>query len=249
METWIDPTDNVSQLICGSAEDALPAIAEGSVGMILNDPPYAMLEQKWDKALDWEKLWPMLWRCTREKAAVAMFCAFPFTIDLANSQRKHLRYDLIWVKAASTQFINANVKPLQAHEQILIFGQGAVTYYPQKTPGAKYHRTVNSREDSIYGKIARHIVSGEGRFPISVLAVEKDKEHFHPSQKPIELLEYLIATYTQKGETILDPTMGSGSACLAARNLGRKYIGIERDKEFFEVAKKRMMSNQSLFAG
>ena len=157
----------------------------------------------------------------------------------------------MWLKSTNTQFLHAKVKPLSTHEDILLFGQAGLSYYPQKSPGPKYARMLQPRDNSIYGKLSRQVMStGAGRFPISVLAVSKEEgEIFHPSQKPVELLEYLIRNYTLPGETVVDFTMGSGSTCLAARNVGRHYIGVERDPKYFEIAKKRMIDNEGMLSG
>ena len=226
-DTWIDPKGGGSELCRGAAEDVLPQIAAGSVGLVLNDPPYNMTACDWDKQpLNWPHLWPEIWRVLRPSGAAVIFAAFPFTLDLCNSQRKRFRYPLIWLKETSSQHMLAKIKPMACHEDILVFGRGRLTYYPQMTAGKPYKLNRPAHE-SIYGKFKRlqQVNNGE-RYPVSVLAFEREgregKERLHPTQKPVALLEYLIRTYTREGEYVLDFTMGSGSTCIAAQNTGRR---------------------------
>ena len=248
-EVWKHPNDGGSELILGAAEDVLPTIAAGRIGMVLCDPPYDVVNQKWDKPLPWETLWPEIWRCCRPDAAAVFFASMPFTLDLAASQRKHFRYSLVWLKHTSTQHLLANLKPMSIHEDILVFYRQKTTYFPQMSPGKAYRR-VKPAEDSIYGKFPPIIQNNEGRFPVSVLAYNKEGlcNGYHPSQKPVPLLEFLIKSYTRIGEFVLDLTMGSGSACVAAQNTGRRFIGVEKDREFFDIAKKRVEEARKLFA-
>ena len=246
-------TDDGSQLILGTAEECLPKIPAGEVGMILNDPPYNMTVCDWDKQpLNWPRLWPEIWRVLRPTGAAVVFAASPFTIDLCNSQRKRFRYPLVWLKETSSQHMLAKIKPMACHEDILVFGRGRITYYPQMTAGKPY-RIDRPAHESIYGKFKRlmQVNTGE-RYPVSVLAFEREgregKERLHPTQKPVALLEYLIKTYTREGEVVLDFTMGSGSTCIAAQNTGRRFIGIECNAGFYEIAKNRVADNRKLFA-
>ena len=247
---WEDPTASGSFLRCCGAQEALEDLSAGSVGMVLTDPPYAVLTQEWDVGLDWPKIWPEVWRVCRPRAAAVFFAASPFTYDLVNSQRDKFRYPMVWLKSTNTNFLQAKKRPLSTFEDILVYASSGPTYYPQKSPGPKYARMLQPRDNSIYGRLAKKILStGAGRYPVSVLAVSKEEGTiYHPSQKPLELLEYLIRTYTKPGERVVDFTMGSGSTCLAARNVGRCYLGVEHNKEFYEIAKKRMIDNQGMLA-
>lgn len=249
--------DNV-YLLCGNSLEMLRTLEANSVMAVISDPPYGTTELSFDKlAVDWAMFWTEANRVSVENAVFALFSAQPFTTDLINSNRSHFRYDLVWCKTMGTRFLDANKMPLRAHENILIFapsfhGKGnpkTSTFNPQKTPGKPYQRT---RWNETRGNRAAHYNStadpfkptlnhsGE-RYPLDWLIYSNGNNHNeHPSQKPLALMEWLVATYSNPGDLILDPFMGSGTTGVAAVKLGRKFIGIEIDEGYFEIAKRRI---------
>jgi len=219
-------------------------IPDGSVDMILCDLPYGTTECKWDAVIPFAPLWEQYKRIAKNNAAIVLFAAQPFTTDLINSNRKMFRYDIIWRKNAPTGFLNANRMPLRAHESILVFYRRLPTYRPQKSKGKPY-RTNSRTNTQIYGAAQRIPTVNQGdRHPTSVVDfatcnTTKDKP-VHPTQKPVPLLEYLIRTYTNEGETVLDNCMGSGSTGVACLHTGRNFIGMEKDSDYFTIAERRI---------
>ena len=190
-----------------------------------------------------------LWQITKPNAAVVLFGQMPFACDLVQSQRKFFRYEWIWEKPLATGHLNANKIPLKAHENILVFYRALPTYNPQFTQGEPYCQRHMRYSDNylIYNNGAKHVtVSSDGRrYPrdvqkFKVVMGGDCTVIWHPTQKPTDLLEYLIRTYTNEGETVLDATMRSGSTGVAAINTGRKFIGFETETKFYDIAKKRI---------
>lgn len=197
-----------------------------------------------------EGLWSIYNRIIKDNGVIVLFAQTPFDKVLGCSNLKMLRYEWIWEKTQATGFLNANKMPLKAHENILVFYKKLPTYNPQKTQGhtpihsyTKYISTQNNTE--LYGEMKEEISGGgeTDRFPrsVQIFASDKQKEHLHPTQKPIALLEYLIKTYTNENEIILDNCMGSGSTGIACLNTNRNFIGIEKDEKYFNIAKKRIL--------
>lgn len=197
-----------------------------------------------------EGLWSIYNRIIKDNGVIVLFAQTPFDKVLGCSNLKMLRYEWIWEKTQATGFLNANKMPLKAHENILVFYKKLPTYNPQKTQGhtpihsyTKYISTQNNTE--LYGEMKEEISGGgeTDRFPrsVQIFASDKQKEHLHPTQKPIALLEYLIKTYTNENEIILDNCMGSGSTGIACLNTNRNFIGIEKDEKYFNIAKKRII--------
>ncbi len=231
----------------------LKDIPAGSVDMVLTDPPYGTTNAPWDIAVDYDALWPEINRVTKSNAAMLFFSQLPMSCDLINSNRKNFRYEWIWHKTIPVGFLNAHKMPMRAHENILVFYKKLPTYNPQKTqswkkPG-KYKKTNHRTE--LYGKIQQcTIYNDDGkRCPIDVIKFsnwtgllfgKRTTDHRHSTQKPVALLEYLINTYTNPGETVLDCFMGSGSTGVACINTGRSFIGMELDEHYFDVAKERI---------
>ena len=196
-----------------------------------------------------EGLWSIYNRIIKDNGVIVLFAQTPFDKVLGCSNLKMLRYEWIWEKTQATGFLNANKMPLKAHENILVFYKKLPTYNPQKTQGhtpihsyTKYISTQNNTE--LYGEMKKEISGGgeTDRFPrsVQIFASDKQKEHLHPTQKPVALLEYLIKTYTNENETVLDNCMGSGSTGVACLNTNRNFIGIEKDEKYFNIAKKRI---------
>ena len=231
-------------------------IEEGvKVDMILTDPPYGTTRCKWDNIIPFDEMWKMINGLIKPNGAICLFGIEPFSSNLRMSNIKNYRYDLIWEKEQGTDFGNANRKPLKAHENISIFYKKQPTYNPQFTKGKPYtDKRTNKREMAIKNNKLEHrniiftsetipIENKGTRYPTTVIKVSREKRSmsgYHPTQKPINLLEWLIKTYTNEGDLVLDFTMGSGSTGVACMNLNRKFIGIEIDEKYFDIANERM---------
>jgi site-specific DNA-methyltransferase (adenine-specific) len=229
-----------TDLHLGDCLEVMKTIPDGSVDMVLTDPPYGTTACKWDSVIPLEPMWKQLKRVTKRSGAIVLTASQPFTSALVMSNVKMFRYDLKWCKTQGTGFYNANRMPLRAHEDILVFYKKLPSYNPQKTEGKPYKQRRGSASDVYQGKDLHETVSDGGRYPLSWKVFIRDKEKIHPTQKPVALMEYLIKTYTNEGETILDFTMGSGTTGVAAKNLNRKFIGIELDETYFNIAKDRI---------
>lgn len=240
----------------GDALELLNNLPAGSVDCVMVDPPYGKTKLPWDKPLPWPQLWTALHRVAAPTANLLIFSQQPFASELIISNRAAFRYELIWHKTRATGFLDARCRPLRSHENILLFCQRwrgsknrmQATYLPQMTPGTPYHkRRTNDRRGNRaahYGSSSDPFkptlnASGE-RFPHSVIRVASRNEHGHPTAKPVELLRWLVRTYTRPGEVILDCCMGSGSTGVAALVEGRRFIGMEKDAGIFAQAQARL---------
>ena len=226
-------------LLEGDCLGLLRDIPDASVDLVLTDPPYGTTANEWDRAF--EIPWGEMNRVTKPHAPIVLFSQLPFAVDVIASNRKNYSYEWIWHKTNAVGFLDANWKPLRAHENILVFSvDKKSTYNPQWWWGEAY-KTKQHSQTTNYGKRARTATaSPDGkRYPIDVLTYPRD-QGYHPTQKPVKLLEYLISTYTNSGETVLDFTMGSGSTGVACVNTGRDFIGIEKEHKYFEIATRRI---------
>lgn len=218
-------------------------IPDGSVDMVLADPPYGTTACKWDSIIPLEPMWEQLKRVTKPNSAIVMTAGQPFTSVLVASNLRMFRQELVWKKNVASNFLNANRMHLLRHENVVIFYSKQPTYNKQMSAGSAYVTKRTGKDDTgeCYGSIQKRTdtVNDGSRNPISVLEYEREVG-LHPTQKPVALMEYLIKTYTNEGETVLDFTMGSGTTGVAAVNLKRKFIGIELDPGYFEIAKKRI---------
>lgn len=235
---------NVS-LYHGDCLELLKDVPSKSVNMVLCDLPYGTTRNKWDSCINLDALWIEYKRVLAEGGAVALFAQMPFVATLYNSNPKWFRYDLIWVKSRPVGFLNANRMPLRAHEQILIFYPKLPTYNKQRRMGFSNYTIVNNGPSSNYNNFhsAPKIVTNGTRDPIDVLNF-KSEQGAHPTQKPVLLLEWLIKTYTNEGDTVLDNTMGSGSTGVACVNTGRNFIGMELNADYFATAQARIKEAQ-----
>ena len=225
----------------GDCLERMKEIPDESVDMVLTDPPYGTTQCKWDSVIDLPLMWEQLKRIIKPNGAIVMTASQPFTTTLISSNMKMFRYDLKWCKSQGTGFYNANRMPLRAHEDVLVFYKKLPDYNPQKTEGKPYTQKRGSAPDVYQGKDLTVTENTSGaRHPLSWRVFKKDKNKLHPTQKPVALMEYLIKTYTNEGETVLDFTMGSGSTGVAAKNLNRDFIGIEMDETYFNIAKDRI---------
>ena len=222
-----------------------PTLADASIDMILTDLPYARKSRHaWDTPLDLDKLWDAWLRITKENAAIVLTAQQPFTTHLIKSAEKFFRYSLVWEKKTPTGFLNAKCMPLRTHEDILVFYRKLPTYNPQMTQGHE-RKTVCQRKTTSkqWGAAEkRQDYSSTERYPTSILrfALDNRFKGIHPTQKPVGLFEWLIKTYSNEGDTILDCCSGSGTTAIAALNTKRKYVCIEQDKQLFEAAQERI---------
>lgn len=236
------------KLLQGDCLELMADISDKSIDMILCDLPYGVTARnKWDTVIPFKPLWEEYKRIIKDNGVIALFGQGMFTANLMTSNPKMWRYNLIWHKTQPCGFLNANRMPLRSHEDICIFYKQLSTYNPQKTTG--HTRKISSAEHkknckitTNYGEHNLKSYDSTERYPTSVITYSKDiqKTALHPTQKPIALLEYLIKTYTNENETILDNCMGSGSTGIACINTNRNFIGMELDKEYFDIAKERI---------
>jgi len=229
-------------LILGDCLEKMALIPDGSVDAIITDPPYGTTACKWDSVIPFEPMWDQLKRIIKPNGAIVLFGSQPFTSALIMSNPKMFKYCWVWDKGKGTGFLNAKKQPLRSCEDVTVFYSKQPTYNPQKTQGKPYlckkgGPTDNYRKDSKPEIITEN--SG-GRCPLTLISFSRDNDKEHPTQKPVALLEYLIKTYTNEGETVLDFTMGSGTTGVACVNTGRNFIGIEKDAGYFEIAKQRI---------
>ena len=231
------------KLLLGDCLEILPTLPENSVDMVLCDPPYGTTACKWDSIISLDKLWEQYNRLCKEDAAMVFTASQPFATVLAGSNIKNFRYEWIWEKSQGTNPMNAKVMPLKSHENILVFYRKKPTYNPQMWFSKPYSgfSSDTAKIGEVYGKQqSKHRDNPEGsRYPKTILKFKQEKG-LHPTQKPVALMEYLIKSYTNKGDTVLDNTMGSGTTGLACINTERNFIGIESDKKYYEIAAKRL---------
>ncbi len=238
------------KLLQGDCLELMKEIPDGSVDMVLCDPPYGTTRNRWDVIIPFEPLWEQYHRICKKNAAVLLFGQPPFSALEITSNLKEFRYEWIYEKTNATGFLNANKMPLKAHESVLVFYNRLPTYNPQFSNGVAYKKTQGKRISENYRSFlseSTYKVKAR-RFPRDVLKISNpswgNDRGLHPTQKPVALLEYLIRTYTNEGETVLDNCMGSGSTGIACVNTGRDFIGIELDPDYFETAKKRIAEAQ-----
>ena len=223
--------------------EGMKRIPDGSVDMILCDLPYGTTRNKWDSVIDLDLLWEQYNRIIKDNGAIVLTAQTPFDKVLGVSNLKMLKYEWIWEKSKATGFLNAKRMPLKAHENILVFYKKLPTYNPQMMQGKLHSRGGTGRQSKNYGSYAdtKRIISNT-YFPRDVLKVnwQDSMKGLHPTQKPVSLCEYFIKTYSNKGDIILDPFIGSGTTAVAAINTERKYIGFEKDDKYFDIAQNRL---------
>lgn len=229
-------------LLQGDCLTLLQELPDASVDLVLADPPYGTTNCSWDSIIPFEPLWTQLKRVAKRNAAVVLFGAQPFTSALVMSNPKMFKYEWVWVKSTPTGFLNAKKQPLRTCETISVFYADQPTYNPQMRQGFKpYACKQGVTKTDNYGKqTGAFTISDGSRYPITNLEFGRDKDKFHPTQKPVELLKYLIRTYTNQSDTVLDFSMGSGSTGVAAVELGRNFVGMELSEKYFEIAKARI---------
>lgn len=230
-------------LLQGDCLELMKDIPNKSIDLILCDLPYGTTQNKWDTVIPFDKLWAQYNRIIKDNGAILLFSQMPFGANLIMSNPKMFRYEWIWEKDNSTGFLNANKMPLKKHENILVFYKHLPTYNPQKTKGTPYtckqgHGSSSWNYNEEQG--GHTTINNGDRYPIDIIEFQRDKDGLHPTQKPVALLEYLIKTYTNEGDTVLDNCMGSGSTGMACKNTNREFIGMELDEKYFKVACERL---------
>ena len=240
----------------GDCLDVLPNIPDGSVDLILADPPYGTTACKWDSIIPLEPMWEQLKRIIKPKGAIVMTASQPFTTTLIASNMKMFKYCWVWEKSRAVGFVNAKLKPMPKHEDVVVFSEGKTAncnknnmpYFPQdlidveiKKNGRKGNKS--DSDGNGYGRdcMRAEYVQKKTNYPVTTsLKMASEGKPIHPTQKPVALMEYMIKTYTLEGETVLDFTMGSGTTGVACKNLNRKFIGIELDADYFKIASDRI---------
>jgi len=227
-----------------------------SVDLLLTDFPYGTLNKRneWDVIIDYEQFWKYVDKICKPNAAIISTAQQPFTTKLISTNYSMFRYCLIWEKSKATGYLNSKRMPLKAHEDIVVFYKKLCTYNPQMTEGTPYDKGTAVRDTEAYGKQTKaiHVKNDTGmRFPRSVLYFKtaESEGKFHPTQKPHSLMKYLVKTFSNENDVVLDPCMGSGTTGVACVNTNRKFIGIELDKNYFDIAKKRISDTEFENAG
>ena len=242
------------KLINDDCLKVLPTLANNSGDLILTDPPYRTSSCKWDSVIPLDKMWKELQRVIKEYKPIILFGSEPFSSYLRTSNIKWFKYDWVWEKQRGSNFLNYKYQPSKNYEIISVFSNGATSfvknnsncpYNPQMVNGLPYEIKQGKGGDAVVREGSRTgkqiITKNNGtRYPNAIQKFNFDKEKLHPTQKPVALLEYLIKTYTNESDIVLDFTMGVGSTGVAAKNLNREFIGIELDEKYFNIAKERL---------
>ena len=238
------------QLYHGDCCDILPTLEAGSVDAVITDPPYGTTACKWDSVIPFAAMWAGIKHVVKSRAAVVLFGSQPFTSALVMSNPKWFRVEWIWEKAMGTNYLNANRDPMKIHENVIVFCDGYPTYNPQKTKGKPYRATRGAAGDFIRDKtVGGYLTKNDGlRYPTTIQKFNKDNDLIHPTQKPVALLEYIIKTYTNPGDIVLDFAMGSGTTGVAAMRTGRRFIGIEMGADYYRIAEQRIKNAAGEFA-
>ena len=224
-------------LIQGDCLEVMKDIPDGSVDMVLTDPPYGTTACKWDSVIPFEPMWEQLKRITKKNGAIVLTASQPFTSALIMSNVKMFKYCWVWEKSKPTGFLNAKRQPLRQVEDVCAFYLGQSEYHPQGL--TETSKMVSRTNRGNYGACSKTTMQNKTGYPRNVLKFAS-VDGLHPTQKPVALMEYLIKTYTNEGETVLDFTMGSGTTGVAAKNLNRDFIGIELDETYFNIARERI---------
>lgn len=230
------------QLFQGNCLELIKQIPNKSIDMILCDLPYGIVQCEWDKKIPFDLLWEQYNRIAKDNGAVVLFSQMPFTAELVMSNPKHFKYMWVWYKHYCRGFLNAKKQPLRTTENICVFYDKQCTYNPQMRKGKLRQKGNSSKQRGCYGKYEPIKTVNDTYYPTDILdfAGVPNNELQHPTQKPTDILEYLIKTYTNECETVLDNCMGSGSTGVACINTGRNFIGIELDENYFQIAKERI---------
>jgi site-specific DNA-methyltransferase (adenine-specific) len=236
------------ELYNGECLEVMKGIEGGSVDLVLTDPPYGTTQNKWDSVIDLQLMWKELSRIVKPKGVIVFTASQPFTSVLICSNLDDFKCEWIWKKNAGSNFGSVKYQPMKEHESVLVFAKKTPTYNPQMQERSEAGKKAvkrpirsNTKSSSNYGEFGEtvSVLRDELRFPSSVQNFNRERG-LHPTQKPVALMEYLVKTYSNELDTVLDFTMGSGTAGVACKNLGRKFIGIELDENYFQIAKERI---------
>ena len=238
------------KLVLGDCLEKMKVLPDNSIDMVLTDPPYGVTACKWDTVIDFDLMWEQLKRITKDNGAMCLFGSEPFSSALRMSNIKMFKYDWVWVKDKATNHLNAKRQPMRRNEIISVFYRKQCLYNPHLSKKERKNirpPTIKRKQIDNYGRMdlpSKRTIPIDMSYPNETLKFKGCFGHkgksFHPTQKPVPLLEYLIKTYTLENETVLDFTMGSGSTGVACKNLNRNFIGIEKDTKYFEIAKDRI---------
>jgi len=237
----------------GDCLDVMQGIPDGSVDMVCTDPPYGTTACKWDSVIPFEPMWAQLKRIVKPNGAIVLTASQPFTSALVMSNVEMFKYDWVWQKTRPTGVLNAKIQPLRDKEDVLVFYSKQPSYNPQGLlqvnkmvgTGATKANSLGNATGKITQTDTGKYLQKYGNYPRQTLVFKGASKTIHPTQKPVALMEYLIKTYTNAGETVLDFTMGSGTTGVAAANTGRRFIGIESDPDYFTVAQARIRKAQA----
>jgi site-specific DNA-methyltransferase (adenine-specific) len=238
-------------IICGNCIDVMPRLEAESIDMVLADVPYGQTQNTWDVPIPFEPMWSELRRVAKREAAIVLMAAQPFASKLICSNLEDFRYDLIWQKNKPTGFLNAKKQPLRNHEHILVFYRKPPAYFPQMTtghnPGNYARRTKHSTN---YGSQTPTEYGGSTeRYPLSIVPMpiinNDDPDKRHPTQKPVDLMAWLIRSYTKRGEIVLDIAAGSGTTAVAALREGRRFVCIEQEPNYVDIAEARVAAERA----
>ena len=230
--------------------EGMKQIPDKSIDMVLCDLPYGTTQNKWDEVLPFNALWKEYERIIKDNGAIVLTSSGLFTAQLMLSNPRFFKYKMIWVKSKATNFLNAKRQPLRKYEEVCVFYKKQPTYNPQMTEGIPYDKGIRKQQPTgSYGDFDPvHVRSTGQRYPNDLLyfkTAESEGEVFHSTQKPVALFEYLIKTYTNEGETVLDNCMGSGTTAIACLNTDRQYIGFELDEDYFRMATERLEKHKA----
>jgi len=237
----------INQIICADCLEYLPELPENSIDLILSDLPYGVTNNSEDKPLDLDKLWDEYKRIIKDSGNIVLTAQFPFTLDVINKNLSWFRYDLVWDKELVSGHLNSNKQPLRCHEYVLVFYEKFGTYNPQKTLGRKNHKKGASNKNSNYNGydvIDNKDKLGPWKHPRSILKFPRDapSKTIHPTQKPLRLFEFLVKSYSNENDVVLDNCIGSGTTAEACIRSNRDFIGIDINPKWVEYSLKRIES-------
>ena len=243
----------LNQIICGDCLEVMKDMPDKSVDMILCDLPYGTTACKWDTIIPFEPLWEQYKRLIKDNGAIVLTASQPFTTSLIASNMQMFKYCWIWDKKFAGNFVNTKIAPLKTYEDVVVFGSGKIKYFPQMTKRdkpIKSGKRANSRHISGTDEVTIYQAEQkiyDTKYPTAIINIPRrvGEKVAHPTQKPVALFEYLIKTYTNEGEIVLDNCIGSGTTAVAALNTGRFFIGIEKEPKYVEIARQRLEQAQS----
>jgi site-specific DNA-methyltransferase (adenine-specific) len=234
---------DIDTITLGRYEEEILHIPTGSIDLLLTDPPYGVTDCAWDIKPKLDFMWQEFNRVLKDNGAAVVTATQPFATEVINANRKYFRYDLVWAKSNPVGYLNAKRMPLRQHELVLVFYRKLPTYNPQMVPGEfRESRSGGACKPGVYANYKSIVHASNLRYPTSLLPIDKEGAGpgRHPTQKPLALFEYLVLSYSNPGEIVFDPFMGSGTTAVAAKRTGRHYLGFEAEREYWEMANCRL---------